>query len=254
MPGGASSRSRRGGQRGSQTRAFCRHHSHSRGLHVVGVNLGARNRLRRARRGVPGLWGPRLELRTPGAGNGMGLAFCRIHRNGQACHTHELESDWGASWGGTAFREPPMGPELEVHRLHPGTQAPGSPASPRGSRDGRGLLPVGPRLRAVLIRLGERELGAIEDGRRWMRAELERPLQVRADACFRLCPSSVEALGNVRFRMVGPRTVSGAVESLGKRRQARMRGCGRSGGQQGSHPLLRPCLAVQRQDSHLLWN
>ena len=47
---------------------------------------------------------------------------------------------------------------------------------------------------------------------------------------------------------------SGAIESLGKQLQARMRGCGQFWGQQGLPPLLRLCVAVKNKDAHLLWN
>lgn len=47
---------------------------------------------------------------------------------------------------------------------------------------------------------------------------------------------------------------SGAVESLGKQLQARLRGCGQFWGQHGLPPLLRLCVAVKNKDAHLLWN
>ncbi|MEN9727833.1 MAG: hypothetical protein RL434_2199 [Pseudomonadota bacterium] len=45
---------------------------------------------------------------------------------------------------------------------------------------------------------------------------------------------------------------SGAVESLGKQLQARLRGCGQFWGQHGLPPLLRLCVAVKNKDAHLL--
>jgi len=47
---------------------------------------------------------------------------------------------------------------------------------------------------------------------------------------------------------------SGAVESLGKQLQARLRGCGQFWGQHGLPPLLCLCVAVKNKDTHLLWN
>lgn len=47
---------------------------------------------------------------------------------------------------------------------------------------------------------------------------------------------------------------SGAVESLGKQLQARMRGCGQFWGLSGLPSLLQLCVAVKNNDHHLLWN
>ena len=47
---------------------------------------------------------------------------------------------------------------------------------------------------------------------------------------------------------------SGAVESLGKQLQQRLRGCGQIWGRPGFTRLLRVVVLVKNQDEHLLWN
>jgi len=47
---------------------------------------------------------------------------------------------------------------------------------------------------------------------------------------------------------------SGAVESLGKQLQQRLRGCGQIWGRPGFTRLLRVVVLVKNQDDHLLWN
>jgi len=47
---------------------------------------------------------------------------------------------------------------------------------------------------------------------------------------------------------------SGAVESLGKQLQRRLRGCGQSWSQPGLTHLLRVCVLVKNRDAPLLWN
>jgi hypothetical protein len=47
---------------------------------------------------------------------------------------------------------------------------------------------------------------------------------------------------------------SGAVESLGKQLQQRLRGCGQIWGRPGFTHLLRVVVMVKNQDDHLLWN
>jgi hypothetical protein len=47
---------------------------------------------------------------------------------------------------------------------------------------------------------------------------------------------------------------SGAVESLGKQFQQRLRGCGQIWGRPGFTRLLRVVVLVKNQDDHLLWN
>jgi hypothetical protein len=47
---------------------------------------------------------------------------------------------------------------------------------------------------------------------------------------------------------------SGAVESLGKQFQRRLRGCGQSWTRAGLTHLLRLCVLVKNHDDHLLWN
>lgn len=47
---------------------------------------------------------------------------------------------------------------------------------------------------------------------------------------------------------------SGAVESLGKQLQQRLRGCGQTWGRPGFTRLLRVVVLVKNQDEHLLWN
>jgi hypothetical protein len=47
---------------------------------------------------------------------------------------------------------------------------------------------------------------------------------------------------------------SGAVESLGKQLQQRLRGCGQIWGRLGFTQLLRVVVLVKNQDEHLLWN
>jgi hypothetical protein len=47
---------------------------------------------------------------------------------------------------------------------------------------------------------------------------------------------------------------SGAVESLGKQLQHRLRGCGQIWGRPGFTRLLRVVVLVKNQDEHLLWN
>jgi len=47
---------------------------------------------------------------------------------------------------------------------------------------------------------------------------------------------------------------SGAIESLGKQLQRRMRGCGMTWSRHGLTHMLRLCVLVKNQDHHLLWN
>jgi hypothetical protein len=47
---------------------------------------------------------------------------------------------------------------------------------------------------------------------------------------------------------------SGAVESLGKQLQRRLRGCGQIWSRQGFTHLLRLCVLIKNQDDSLLWN
>jgi hypothetical protein len=47
---------------------------------------------------------------------------------------------------------------------------------------------------------------------------------------------------------------SGAVESLGKQLQRRLRGCGQIWGRPGFTHLLRLCVLIKNQDDSLLWN
>jgi len=47
---------------------------------------------------------------------------------------------------------------------------------------------------------------------------------------------------------------SGAVESLGKQLQQRLRGCGQIWGRPGFTRLLRVVVLVKNQEEHLLWN
>jgi hypothetical protein len=47
---------------------------------------------------------------------------------------------------------------------------------------------------------------------------------------------------------------SGAVESLGKQLQRRLRGCGQIWSRPGFTHLLRLCVLIKNQDDSLLWN
>lgn len=47
---------------------------------------------------------------------------------------------------------------------------------------------------------------------------------------------------------------SGAVESLGKQLQARLRGCGQFWSRHGLSNLLKVCVVTKNDDAHLLWN
>ena len=47
---------------------------------------------------------------------------------------------------------------------------------------------------------------------------------------------------------------SGAIESLGKQLQQRLRGCGQIWGLPGFTRLLKVVVLVKNQDEHLLWN
>jgi hypothetical protein len=53
---------------------------------------------------------------------------------------------------------------------------------------------------------------------------------------------------------VGAPRGSGAVESLGKQLQRRLRGCGQIWGRPGFTHLLRLCVLIKNQDDSLLWN
>ena len=60
-------------------------------------------------------------------------------------------------------------------------------------------------------RLRELEQQALEAGREWTRARLERDLQAESDACARVCPKSGDALREGQWRAMELRTVSGIV-------------------------------------------
>ncbi|MBX3746377.1 MAG: hypothetical protein KF833_13810 [Verrucomicrobiae bacterium] len=47
---------------------------------------------------------------------------------------------------------------------------------------------------------------------------------------------------------------SGAVESLGKQLQGRLRGCGQTWGRPGLTHLLKLCVVFNNRDESLLWN
>ena len=53
---------------------------------------------------------------------------------------------------------------------------------------------------------------------------------------------------------VGAPRGSGAVESLGKQLQRRLRGCGQIWSRPGFTQLLRLCVLIKNQDESLLWN
>ena len=57
-----------------------------------------------------------------------------------------------------------------------------------------------------------------------------------------------------RMEKAGAPMGSGAVESLGKQLQRRLRGCGQFWTRAGLTHLLHLCVLVKNKDDHLLWN
>lgn len=103
---------------------------------------------------------------------------------------------------------------------------------------------------------GGRQIRVLSQLEELLSSERPRTVQEREDlerevAYFR---SHRDHLNYKQREREGSPRGSGAIESLGKQLQARMRGCGQFWGQQGLPPLLQLCVAVKNKDAHLLWN
>jgi hypothetical protein len=103
---------------------------------------------------------------------------------------------------------------------------------------------------------GGRQIRVLSQLEELLSSEQPRTVQEREDlerevAYFR---SHRDHLNYKQREREGSPRGSGAIESLGKQLQARMRGCGQFWGQHGLPPLLQLCVAVKNKDAHLLWN